>query len=45
MKRAREANKPFYIHLRLNDVHDPFTPIAELLKKNEQYSPNKYLQQ
>ena len=45
MKHAREGNKPFYIHLWLNDVHDPFTPKAELMKKYEQYSANKYLQQ
>jgi arylsulfatase A-like enzyme len=45
MKRAREASKPFYIHLWLNDVHDPFTPKPGLMKKYEQYSSNKYLQQ
>jgi arylsulfatase A-like enzyme len=45
MKRALEAGKPFYIHLWLNDVHDPFTPKPELMKKYEQCSSNKYLQQ
>jgi arylsulfatase A-like enzyme len=29
----------------LNDVHDPFAPKPELMKKYEQYSANKYLQQ
>lgn len=45
MQRAREANKPFYTHLWLNDVHDPFAPKPELMKKYERYSANKYLQQ
>jgi arylsulfatase A-like enzyme len=45
IKRSREANKPFYIHLWLNDVHDPFAPKPELMKKYERYSENKYLQQ
>ena len=45
MKRAGEANKPYYIHLWLNDVHDPFTPKPEGMKKYERYSSNKYLQQ
>ena len=45
IQRAREANKPFYTHLWLNDVHDPFAPKPELMKKYERYSANKYLQQ
>lgn len=43
--RSREAKKPFYVHLWLNDVHDPFEPRPELFKKFERYSSNKYLQQ
>ena len=45
IKRARDAKKPFYVHLWLNDVHDPFTPKPELMRKYERYSSNKYLQQ
>lgn len=45
MERARAAKKPFYVHLWLNDVHDPFAPKADLRKKYEQYSANKYLQE
>jgi len=45
LHRARGANKPFYVHLWLNDVHDPFNPKPELLKKYERFSSNQYLQQ
>jgi arylsulfatase A-like enzyme len=45
MKRAQESGKPFYVHLWLNDVHDPFTPKPEMMKKYERYSSNKYVQQ
>ena len=45
IKRAGDANKPFYVHLWLNDVHDPFNPKPERLKSYERYSSNKYLQQ
>ncbi len=45
IKRAGDANKPFYVHLWLNDVHDPFNPKSERFKSYERYSSNKYLQQ
>jgi arylsulfatase A-like enzyme len=45
MKRAHENRKPYYIHLWLNEVHDPFDPKPELMRTYEQYSSNKYLQQ
>lgn len=45
IRRSRDAGKPFYIHLWLNDVHDPFTPRAEDLHKYDKYSANKYVQQ
>lgn len=45
IKRSREGKKPFYIHLWLNDVHDPFTPKPELMARYQQYSANKYVQQ
>lgn len=43
--RSREAKKPYYVHLWLNDVHDPFDPTPELMNKYERYSANRYLQQ
>ena len=43
--RSVKAKKPFYIHLWPNDVHDPFTPKPELMKKYQRYSSNLYLQQ
>jgi arylsulfatase A-like enzyme len=42
-KRNRE--RPFYINLWPDDVHDPFEPKPELMRKYERYSANKYLQQ
>ncbi len=41
----RNARRPFYLHVFPNDVHDPFQPKPELLKKYERYAANKYLQQ
>jgi arylsulfatase A-like enzyme len=40
----RNKNKPFYIQLWPNDVHDPHLPKEELLKKYEKFSSNPYLQ-
>ena len=45
LQRSAEAKKPFYVHLWLNDVHDPFAPKPVLMKKYERYASNKYLQQ
>jgi arylsulfatase A-like enzyme len=45
IRRAEEAKKPFYIHLWLNDVHDPFAPKTGLMQKYQRYSSNKYVQQ
>ncbi|HET8550238.1 MAG TPA: sulfatase-like hydrolase/transferase [Bryobacteraceae bacterium] len=45
IRRSREAMKPFYVHLWLNDVHDPFAPKPELMTKYEAYTSNKYVQQ
>lgn len=39
----RNASKPFYLQLWPDDVHDPFEPKPELLKKYERYAGNKYL--
>ncbi len=41
----RNKERPFYLQLWTNDVHDPFAPKPELMKKYERYSANKYLQQ
>lgn len=41
----RNAKQPFYMNLWPNDVHDPYEPKPELLKKYERFSANKYLQQ
>lgn len=41
----RNAGRPFYLQMWPNDVHDPFDPKPELLKKYERFSKNKYLQQ
>jgi arylsulfatase A-like enzyme len=45
IERSQKQNKPFYIHVWLNDVHDPFDPKPELMKKYAKYSANKYVQQ
>ncbi|MCU0246924.1 MAG: sulfatase-like hydrolase/transferase [Bryobacter sp.] len=41
----RNTNRPFYLQLWTNDVHDPFAPKPELMKKYERFSANKYVQQ
>jgi len=41
----RESEKPFYIHLWLNDVHDAYSPKPHLMKKYEHLSDNPYRQQ
>lgn len=43
--RSVAARKPFYLHLWPNEVHDPFEPKPELLKKYERFAANKYVQQ
>jgi arylsulfatase A-like enzyme len=45
IKRSTLTHKPFYIHLWPNEVHDPFAPKADLMKKYERFSANKYVQQ
>ena len=44
-KRSVAAGKPFYLHVWPNEVHDPFVPKADLLKKYERFAANKYKQQ
>ena len=41
----RNQETPFYLHLWLNDVHDPFKPTQLQLERFKQYSDKKYLQQ
>jgi arylsulfatase A-like enzyme len=41
----RSAGKPFYLQLWPNDVHDPFAPKPELMRKYERFAGNKYVQQ
>ena len=41
----RNQEKPFYLHVWLNDVHDRFFPKPELLAKFERFSANPYRQQ
>lgn len=41
----RNNQRPFYLQLWTNDVHDPFVPKPDLLKKYERFSANKYVQQ
>ena len=41
----RNQDAPFYLHLWLNDVHDPFRPTKHQLEKFKSFSDNKYLQQ
>lgn len=45
IQRSVAARKPFYLHLWPNEVHDPFDPKPELLKKYERFAANKYVQQ
>ena len=40
----RNANKSFYLHLWLNDVHDGHKPRADYLEKFKQFSDRPYLQ-
>jgi arylsulfatase A-like enzyme len=42
---SRNSKKPFYLHLWLNDVHDPFKPTTLQLQKFQAFAGNKYLQQ
>jgi arylsulfatase A-like enzyme len=44
-RHSAARGKPFYIHLWLNDVHDPFDPEPALLKKYERASSQKYVQE
>lgn len=37
--------KPFYVELWLNDVHDPFDPKPEFLEKFKRFANDKYKQQ
>jgi arylsulfatase A-like enzyme len=41
----RHRDRPFYLQLWPNDVHDPFDPKPELMGKYSRFSGNKYLQQ
>ncbi len=41
----RNANRPFFINMWPNDVHDPYEPKPELMEKYRRYSANKYMQQ
>lgn len=40
----RHAADPFYVHLWLNDVHDPFFPTEAQIEKFERFSENPELQ-
>ena len=39
---SRHRDKPFYVNLWPDDVHDPFQPDPESLKKYADKTPNKY---
>lgn len=41
----RNRARPFFLNLWPNDVHDPFEPKPELLRKYERFASNKYVQQ
>ncbi|MEJ7609388.1 MAG: sulfatase-like hydrolase/transferase [Bryobacteraceae bacterium] len=45
VRASAAAQKPFYLHLWLNEVHDPFDAKPELMQKYVRYSSNKYVQQ
>ncbi len=45
VKRSIGMHKPFYIHLWPNEVHDPFDPKPELMKKYERFGANHYVQE
>jgi arylsulfatase A-like enzyme len=42
---TRNRERPFYLHLWLNDVHDAFAPTEEQLAKFAEFAANPYLQQ
>jgi arylsulfatase A-like enzyme len=42
---ARNKARPFYLQLWPNDVHDPFEPKPQLMRKYGRFSANKYVQQ
>ena len=41
----RNRERPFYLHVWLNDVHDRFYPKPDLLAKFERFSANPYRQE
>lgn len=41
---TRNEEKPFYLHLWLNDVHDRHVPREDLLAKYERFKANPYVQ-
>lgn len=41
----QHQNKPFYVELWLNDVHDPYEPKPEYMKKFKRFANDKYKQQ
>ncbi|HWQ54479.1 MAG TPA: sulfatase-like hydrolase/transferase [Bryobacteraceae bacterium] len=41
----RNADRPFFLNLWPNDVHDPFAPKPELMEKHRRHAANKYMQQ
>lgn len=45
IKKSRDVRKPSYVHLWLNEVHDPYGPKPDLLRKYERYSANRYVQE
>lgn len=42
---GRRRGHPFYLQLWTNDVHDPFTPKPERMKKYARFAMNKHVQQ
>ncbi|MEJ5260509.1 MAG: sulfatase-like hydrolase/transferase [Anaerohalosphaeraceae bacterium] len=40
----RHKDKPFYVNVWFNDVHDPHLPVPEQLEKFRPYSDNPYVQ-
>jgi arylsulfatase A-like enzyme len=42
---TRHQADRFLLHVWLNEVHDPFDPIPELMEKYGEFSANKYVQQ
>jgi arylsulfatase A-like enzyme len=41
---SRNKDKPFYLHLWLNDVHDAHRPTEEMMAKYAAFSANPYVQ-